>query len=51
MSCLLISDIAFAGNAYRVAKTHRMPYKLQVIFCKRATNHTALLRKITYLQR
>ena len=31
----------------RVAKTHRMPYKLQVIFHKRATNYRALLRKMT----
>jgi len=32
----------------RVAKTHRMPCKLQVIFRKRATNYRALLRKMTY---
>ena len=35
-------------ECYRVAKTHRMPYKLQVIFRKRATNYRVLLRKITY---
>jgi len=33
---------------YTVAKTHRMLYKLQVNFCKRATNYRALLRKMTY---
>jgi len=33
---------------YRMAKTHRMPYKLQVIFRKRATNYRALLQKMTY---
>ena len=33
---------------YWVAKTHRMPDKLQVIFRKRATNYGALLLKITY---
>jgi len=31
-----------------VAKTYRMPYKLQVIFRKRATNHRVLLQKMTY---
>jgi len=44
------------GEAYRVAKTHRMPLEndlqhigcqLQVIFRKRATNYMALLRKMT----
>jgi len=33
---------------YRVAKTHRMPYKLQVIFHQRAPNYRALVRKMTY---
>ena len=33
---------------WRVAKTHRMPYKLQVLFRKKATNYRALLRKLTY---
>ena len=31
-----------------IACIHRAPYKLQVIFCKRATNYRALLRKMTY---
>jgi len=33
---------------YRVAKTHRMPYKLQVIFHKRATNYRVLLQEMTH---
>jgi len=33
---------------YRVAKTHRIPHKLQVIFLKRATYCRALFRKMTY---
>ena len=33
---------------YRVAKSHRMPYKLQDICRKRAINYRALLRKMTY---
>jgi len=32
---------------YRVAKMHRLPYKLQVISRKRATNSRALLQKMT----
>jgi len=32
---------------YRVAITHRIPYKLQDIFCKRATIYRALLQKMT----
>jgi len=31
---------------YGEATMHRMPYKLQVAFRKRATNHRALLRKM-----
>jgi len=33
---------------YRVAKSHRMPYELQVTLHKRATNYRALLQKTTY---
>jgi len=36
---------------YTVAKTHRMPYKLQVIFRKRDTNYRALLQKMTYIDK
>jgi len=36
------------AHDYRVAKTHRMPYKLQVMFRKWATNFRARLRKTTY---
>ena len=35
-------------SKYRVAKAHKMPYNLQVIFRKRATNYRAYLRKMTY---
>ena len=35
-------------HRYRVAKTHRIPYKLQVIFHQRTTIHKALMRKMTY---
>jgi len=34
-------------DSYKVATTHRMPYKLHVIFRKRAANYRALLRKTT----
>jgi len=40
-------DLHLVKVDYRVAKTHR-GLKLQVISRKRATNHRALLRKITY---
>ena len=33
------------SSPYRVAKMHRMPFKSQIIFRKRATNYRALLRK------
>ena len=36
------------AGAYRVAKTHRMPYKLQVNLRKSATNYRALFQKMTY---
>ena len=40
-----------ANIKYRVAKSHRMPALLQVIFRRGATNYKAILRKMTYIDK
>ena len=46
----MIHVIPIYGSSYkyRMEKMPKMPYKLQVIFRKWATNYRALLRKVTY---
>jgi len=43
-----IACVTWLCTCYRVAKTRKMPYTMQVIFCKRATNYRAIFRKMTY---
>jgi len=47
MNSICTETLSIMSVVYRVAKTHRMPYKLQVIFHKRATNYRVLLQELT----